>query len=159
VHQNYCLQSGWWGFESVQWAGYFSLPLCSAMIEANSVNITKLTQQTVRNIDHKLLYTPVGLDILRVCTHWCTLDRRDRNMAWRGHSSRYYMVLHTDLDWMQHYPLRISMWCHEISNFKKKLSCHASICSVWCALVCICSKFPPEKNNVFMINGTALHYW
>jgi len=64
----------------MQWAGYFSLPLCSAMIEANSINIT--TKQTVRNVDPKLLYTPVGLDILRICTHWCTLDRRDRNTAW-----------------------------------------------------------------------------
>jgi len=56
------------------------------MIEANSINITKPMQQIVRNVDHKLLYTPVGLGILRVCTHWCTPDR---STAWWGHSSWY----------------------------------------------------------------------
>jgi len=61
------------------------------MIEANSINITKPMQQILRNVDHKLLYTPVGLGILRVCTHWCTPDRRDRSTAWWGHSSCYYL--------------------------------------------------------------------
>jgi len=64
--------------------------------------------------------------------------------------------LHTDLDWMQHFSLCISMWCHE-SNNVKKLSCQASICSVWCALVCICPKFPPEKDIFsWLVDSLAL---
>ena len=69
----------------------------------------------------------------------------------------FIMVLHTGVDWMQHFPLRISVWCHESSNLKKKLLCHASICSVWCSLVCICPNFH-QKRTFFswLVDSLAL---